>query len=82
MENPKWDTLCIEVSCSELLQMVTGLINTAEKLVSMRAPVSSVNQTISSAEKFNRILMKAGYDHWTKQKFIELKEKAHYEGVQ
>jgi hypothetical protein len=82
MENGNWDKLCIEISYSELFEMVTAMINRAEVLVNMRAPRVMVNQTIHRAEKFNKILKKAGYDHWVKEKFIDLKEKAQYDGIQ
>ncbi len=82
MEHENLDTLNIEISCSELLEMVTAMINRAETLVSMRAPKIMVTTTIHRAEKFNKILKKAGYDHWTKEKFMELKEKARYENIQ
>lgn len=82
MEEGNLDALMVEISLSELLEMVTAMINRAEVLVNMRAPKVAVNQTINRAEKFNKILKDAGYDHWTKEKFIELKEKAQYEGIQ
>lgn len=82
MEEGNLDALLIEVSRAELFEMVTAMINRAEVLVSMRAPKVMVNQTIHRAEKFNKILKKSGYDHWTKEKFIELKEKAQYESFQ
>ena len=76
MEDTNWNKICIQVSYSELLDMVTGMISTAEKLISIRAPKILVSQTIRRAKKFNNILRAAGYDHWTQGKFIELKEKA------
>ena len=82
MEDENWDRLCIEVSYAELFEMVTAMINRAEVLVSMRAPRVMVNQTIKRAEKFNKILKKAGYDHWTKDKINDLKEQARYDGIQ
>lgn len=82
MEEGNLDTLLIEISRAELFEMVTALVNRAETLVSMRAPKIMVNKTIQRAEKFNRILKKSGYDHWEKEKFIDLKEKAQYESIQ
>lgn len=81
-EEDNLDTLMIEISRSELFEMVTAMVNRAETLVKMRAPKVMVRNTIHRAEKFNKILKKSGYDHWEKEKFIELKEKAHYEGIQ
>ena len=81
-EGDNLDALMIQISRSELLEMVTAMINRAETLVNMRAPKVLVNQTIHRAEKFNKILKKSGYDHWTKEKFIDLKEKAQYENFQ
>lgn len=82
MESDNLDALLIEVSRSELFEMVTAMVNRAETLVNMRAPKVMVNQTIHRAEKFNKILKKSGYDHWEKDKFIDLKEKARYENFQ
>lgn len=82
MEPENLDSLMIQISMSELFEMVTAMINRAEVLVNMRAPKAMVNQTIRRAEKFNKILKKSGYEYWTKQKFTELKEKAHYESIQ
>jgi hypothetical protein len=82
MEDGNLDSLMVEISRSELFEMVSALVNRAEVLVSMRAPKGLVNQTIHRAEKFNKILKKSGYDHWTKEKFIDLKKKAQYESVQ
>lgn len=76
------DKLMVEISMSELFEMVTAMVNRAETLVRMRAPKVMVNQTIHRAEKFNKILKKSGYDYWEKEKFIELKEKAQYENIQ
>ena len=81
MEEANLDALLVEISRAELFEMVTALVNRAEILVNMRAPRIMVNQTIHRAEKFNKILKKSGYDHWTRDKFIELKEKARYEGI-
>jgi hypothetical protein len=81
-EGDNLDALMIQISRSELLEMVTAMVNRAETLVNMRAPKVLVNQTIHRAEKFNKILKKSGYDHWTKEKFIDLKEKAQYENFQ
>ena len=80
-EEENLDTLLIEISRAELFEMVTAMVNRAEVLVSMRAPRIMVNQTIRRAEKFNKLLKKSGYDHWTKEKFNDLKEKARYEGI-
>ena len=82
MEEGNLDALIIEVSRSELFEMVTAMVNRAETLVKMRAPKVVVNMTIHRAEKFNKILKKSGYDHWEKEKFIDLKEKAQYENIQ
>lgn len=68
------DTLMIEISRSELFEVVTALVNRAEKLVSMRAPKVVTSQTIYRAEKFNKILKKSGYDYWEKETFTALKE--------
>ena len=81
-EEHNLDALLIEISRSELFEMVTAMINRAEVLVKMRAPKIMVNQTIHRAEKFNKILKKSGYDHWNKEIFIDLKEKARYESIQ
>lgn len=81
-EEHNLDALMVEISRSELFEMVTAMINRAEVLVNMRAPKVLVNQTIHRAEKFNKLLKKSGYDHWTKEKFIDLKEKARYENIQ
>jgi hypothetical protein len=82
MEEHNLDALLVEISRAELFEMVTAMINRAEVLVSMRAPKVLVSQTIRRAEKFNKILKNSGYEHWTKEKFIDLKEKAQYESVQ
>ena len=73
MEEGNLDTLIIEISRSELFEMVTAMVNRAETLVKMRAPKIMVSQTIHRAEKFNKLLKKSGYDHWEKEKFVELK---------
>lgn len=82
MEEDNLDSMLIEVSRAELFEMVTAMINRAEVLVNMRAPKVLVNQTIRRAEKFNKLLKNSGYEFWTKEKFIDLKEKARYESVQ
>ena len=82
MEEHNLDALLVEISRAELFEMVTAMINRAEVLVNMRVPKVLVSQTIRRAEKFNKILKNSGYEHWTKEKFIDLKEKAQYEGIQ
>lgn len=82
MEEHNLDALLVEISRAELFEMVTAMINRAEVLVGMRAPKVLVSQTIRRAEKFNKILKNSSYEHWTKEKFIDLKEKAQYESVQ
>ena len=82
MEEGNLDALMIEISRSELFEVVTAMVNRAEVLVNMRAPKVMVNQTIHRAEKLNKILKKSGYDYWEKEKFTNLKEKARYESIQ
>lgn len=82
MEEGNLDTLIIEISRSELSEVVTAMVNRAETLVNMRAPKVLVRQTIHRAEKLNKILKRSGHDYYEKEKFIELKEKAQYESVQ
>lgn len=76
------DVLVLEVSKSELFDMVTAMIVRAERFISLRAPLVLIDQIVDRAEKFNKILKESGYNHWTKEKFIDLKEKARYEGIQ
>ena len=76
MEREYSDTLTIEMSGSELFEMVTALISRAEMFIDRRAPKAVVNLTISRAEKFNQILKGSGYDHWEDEKFMNLKARA------
>ena len=81
-EDANLDTMLIDLSHAELYEVVIAMVNRAETLVSMRAPKVVVNQTIKRAEKLNRFLKKSGCDYYTKEKFIDLKEKARYESFQ
>ena len=76
------EKLNIEVSYGELFEMVSALIMRAETFISMTAPKVLTIQTIERAQKFNEILKKGGYDHWTREKFIEMKAKVQNENIQ
>lgn len=65
-------TVAVEMSCSELFQMVNGLIFIARKYTETGAPEVLINQTLYRAKKFNAVLMSAGYDHFTDDMFDQL----------
>lgn len=67
------DILKLELSCSELFEVVNALIGRAEKLLSMDAPEALVLTTISRAEKLNEVLKDATYDHRTEDTFTRLR---------
>ena len=68
--------LAIEITQSDLFDMVTAVIMRAERFISMQAPKVIIERVIARAEKYNKILEESGYNHWT-DKIIQLKEKAH-----
>ena len=82
MPEENLDSLMIEISRAELFEMIVAMTNRAESLIHMRAPKTVINQTISRIEKFNKILKRSGYNYVTKEKLLDLKEKAHYENIQ
>lgn len=72
----------VVISCSELFEMVSALIDKAGKFIEMTAPTPLIERTIDRAEKFNKILKQTGYDHWSKEKFVELRARVRHENIQ
>lgn len=72
----------LEVSCAELFEVVASLIVRANTFIDIKAPIELINETISRAEKFNEVLKQAHYDHWSREKFVELKGRARSENIQ
>lgn len=72
----------IDVTCSELFEMVSALIDRAGKFIEMTAPTPLIERTIDRADKFNRILKATGYDHFSKEKFVELRARLRSENIQ
>ena len=81
MDEVDKDLLVITISKSDLFDMVTAVIMRTERFISMRAPQLIINRAIERLDKYNKILEESGYNHWT-EKINQLKEKAHYEGIQ
>lgn len=72
----------LEISCSELFEIVASMIVRATTFIDTKASKELINTTISRAEKFNAVLKHAGYDHWSKETFIRLKERIQNENIQ
>lgn len=69
----KSQNMSVEISCGELFEIVSALVSRAEMFVKMSGPAALINQTISRAEKLNKILKDVGYDYYEKEIFINLK---------
>lgn len=76
MSNPDSDVLVIEITKSDLFDMVTAVIMRTERFIAMQAPQIIIDNAIARAEKYNKILEESGYNHWT-DKIIQLKEKVY-----
>ena len=75
------DLLVITISKSDLFDMIIGVIMRTERFIELQAPKVIINRAIERLERYTKVLEEAGYDHWA-EKINQVKEKAHYDGIQ
>ena len=69
----------LDLDYSDLSDIVSSLITQIEALIKIKGPSILILNRIDRAERLNELLKKEDFDHWTSEKFEQLRNQANGE---